>query len=506
MATETREIERKYEAETPLALPDLDGLPGVAALLGPDELALDATYFDTPDRRLLAEGITLRRRTGGDDAGWHLKLPLGPDTREELRVPLGRAVRKVPTALASLVRAHARGQALEPVGRLRTARSRWQLVDVDGGVLAEVVLDTVTAQTLGEHPTEDSWQEAEVELVGGDLALLSTVDERFTAAGARRSASKSKIGKLLGTAPRTPFHRGGKVGKKSSAIAVVLDYLREQAQALVANDVLVRRDRPDSVHQMRVATRRLRSALRTYGRIVDREHTRELGEELKWLAAELGVARDTEVMHERLVAHIEATPLELLLGPVRARVDGHYNHAWAQARKNVLAALDGQRYLDLLCRLEHVLREPPPTRLATRPARDVLPEQVARAYRKVAKAVAEAASKQGEEQEEALHEVRKAAKRLRYANEAVQGVFGKDAAKLGKAAKRLQTLLGHHQDAVVARTELRELGVQAHLAGENGFSYGLFLGRDEARSEQARAEVPELWREASKSKLRRWLA
>ncbi|MGW0517565.1 CYTH and CHAD domain-containing protein [Crossiella sp. NPDC003009] len=506
MATETREIERKYEAAEPLALPDLDGLPGVAALLGPDELALDATYFDTADRRLLAEGVTLRRRTGGDDAGWHLKLPLGPDTREEIRLPLGRN-RKVPAPLAKLVRAHTRGNDLAPIGRLRTTRRRWHLVDTEGAVLAEVVIDDVSAQTMGESATLDTWQEAEVELVNGDLALLSTVDERFIAAGAHRSTSKSKIGRLLGTPPRPVFaHTPARpLTKKSSAITVVLAYLRAHAAALVAGDILIRRDKPDAVHQMRVATRRLRSTLRAYGKVIDREQTGRLSDELKWLGAVLGEARDLEVLHHRFTQHIQDTPDELVLGPVKARVDGHYRQEAAAARKKVLAELDGQRYLDLLCLLEFALSEPPPTRLATHPAKDVLPQQVRRAYRKLDRAMTEAATKDGPEQELALHEARKAAKRARYAAEALEPVFGKNATRFRKRMKNIQTLLGHHQDAVVSRQALRDLGIQAHLATENGFTYGLFLGRDEAKAAQARTELPELWRKASAKKLRKWL-
>src|SRR5215467_16034087 len=105
MATDNLETERKYEAGADAVLPDLAGLPGVAATSGPQEFQLDADYFDTADLRLLRAGITLRRRRGGHDAGWHLKLPAGPHTRREIRLPLGRAGGRVPAELASLVKA-----------------------------------------------------------------------------------------------------------------------------------------------------------------------------------------------------------------------------------------------------------------------------------------------------------------------------------------------------------------------------------------------------------------
>src|SRR4249920_2761060 len=89
------ETERKYEAAADFTLPDLAGLAGVAAITGPRTYRLRAVYFDTADLSLAAARITLRRRTGGTDAGWHLKLPVGVDSRREVHAPLGRGAHKV---------------------------------------------------------------------------------------------------------------------------------------------------------------------------------------------------------------------------------------------------------------------------------------------------------------------------------------------------------------------------------------------------------------------------
>jgi len=133
MATEIRETERKYEAEAGASLPSLGGLAMVSAESGPVEQTLEAEYYDTADLRLIRAGVTLRRRRGGDDAGWHLKLPAGPDSRDEIRLPLGRAGRRVPAELAALVRGPARGQALRPVAQITTRRQVTKLLDDTGG-------------------------------------------------------------------------------------------------------------------------------------------------------------------------------------------------------------------------------------------------------------------------------------------------------------------------------------------------------------------------------------
>ena len=153
MAIEVTETERKYEAPQEAALPDLAGLPDVAGESDPEEQTLRAQYYDTHDLRLLRHGITLRRRTGGSDAGWHLKLPLGGDSRSEIRLPPGRSSRQVPGELAGLVRAFTRGAELRPLARITTVRQRRVLLDEAGDSLAEVADDDVSAQAVGEAAT-----------------------------------------------------------------------------------------------------------------------------------------------------------------------------------------------------------------------------------------------------------------------------------------------------------------------------------------------------------------
>jgi inorganic triphosphatase YgiF len=200
------ETEQKYDVDADFAFPDLAGLaPGVVAA-PPEVQRLAATYFDTNDLRLAGAHITLRRRTGGSDAGWHVKLPVSSDTRRELHFPLGPATGTVPSRVATLVAEWTQGEALRPIARLETRRAVRRLLDQAGRVLAEVADDQVTG-SRPVHPDAADWHEAatwrevEVELVSGTRDLLATAGKRLQAAGAQPSASASKLSRLLGAGP-----------------------------------------------------------------------------------------------------------------------------------------------------------------------------------------------------------------------------------------------------------------------------------------------------------------
>jgi CYTH domain len=223
-ADEFIETERKYDAAADFALPDLAGLDGVAAVTGPRTYRLRAVYFDTPDFSLLTAKITLRRRTGGTDAGWHLKLPAGADNRREVHAPLGRSPRKVPARLAELATRWSGRQPLQPIALLATTRRLRWLAGRDGQVLAEIADDLVRGSLPGPatgrpagsgtaaHPAgpggpggpewreASRWREVEVELGTGPRALLDSVGERLLRAGAAPSAAASKLGRLLASA------------------------------------------------------------------------------------------------------------------------------------------------------------------------------------------------------------------------------------------------------------------------------------------------------------------
>ena len=505
MSVQATETETKYEMPAGTALPPLGELPGVDGSREAGSEQLDAEYYDTADLRLIRAGITLRRRSGGADAGWHLKLPEGGYTRRELRLPLGEASGQVPGELAGLVRAYTRGEPLRPVARLATRRRLLVLLDAAGDSLAEVATDDVSAQTLGASTTLSRWREVEVELTGGDQRLLAAADTVLRNAGLRRARWAAKLEHALAgqlPEPAAP----PRLTPSSPAAQVVLGYLRQQAAVLKSLDPLVRRDEPDAVHQMRVATRRLRSTLQAFGRVIPRGDTEHLAGELRWLAGLLGGPRDAEVLAGQLQASLGEIPAGALAGPARARVQGHFEPVRAQARAELLAALDSARYLALLDELDRLIAEPPLRPGAERPARKVLPAQVRRAYRRTARRMREAGqAAAGQDTDVALHEARRAAKRARYAGEAVAPALGKPAGRFADQMKELQAVLGEHQDAVMARRAARELGTAARLAGEDPLPYGQLEEHESRRAEDLRARARGTWRRASRRRYRRWL-
>ncbi|MFF9036465.1 CHAD domain-containing protein [Streptomyces sp. NPDC014892] len=505
MADTKREIERKYESDES-GLPDLTGVAGVATVIDKGVAELDAVYYDTPDERLAAASVTLRRRTGGSDAGWHLKLPVASGVRDEIRAPLSDTL---PDELAALVRSRVREAELVPLVRLLSTRDVSELLDADGTLLAEVSVDAVVAERLTEDGRTSQWSEIEVELADdGDPAFLDKVEKKLRKAGVRPSDSPSKLARALQeTAPR----KGRKKDRKKIEAATsgepvtpadhVLVYVRAQRDAIVELDPAVRRDVFDSVHSMRVATRRLRSTFKSFGKVLDRAVTDPIGEELKWLAGELGVDRDQEVLTERLTEALDALPEDLVTGPVHARL-----RAWSRKdggtgpRSELIEALDGPRYLELLESLDAVIADPPLLKAAHGDPEKVITKAVTKDFAKVAALVEEAlAQPPGADRDLAMHEARKKTKRTRYAAEAAHPLLGKPAKALVKDMKSLQSLLGDHQDSVMAREALRDLAHQAHAApGESAFTYGLLYGREERRAERAEEALPGEWARISK--------
>ena len=492
MASEHVEVERKYDVDGSFVLPDPANLAGagVATADDPVEHALEAVYHDTADLRLARARITLRRRTGGSDAGWHLKLPGEDGARRELHAPLGRAVRTPPKALLDPLQGVLRGAPTAPVATLRNRRLVTLLRDAEGRVLAEVADDTVTASASGPDGAANlqAWREVEVELVDGDEALFAPVGTWLADAGASPSGSSSKLARVLSA--RLP--RAATTQERPTAGAVVVDAVAAQVAALQTADVDLRVDRGDAVHDLRVAARRLRSILAAFRAVLDRTATDPVREELSWLGGELSQARDDQVALAHLRHLVAAQPPERVVGPVAARLQQTELRTAVEGRDRALATLSGKRYLRLLDTLHGLLEAPPLLSEAAEPAPPAMRAALRRAGKRLRRRLRTADRAAEEHRETALHDVRKAAKRVRYTAEVAAPQAGASGKALVRATKKVQKVLGHLQDTVVTREQCRQLGVAAFAAGENPFTYGLLLGLEDARADRARARFAEM--------------
>ncbi|CAM3811220.1 CYTH and CHAD domain-containing protein [Nocardiopsis rhodophaea] len=463
------EIETKYEVSTDFELPDLTDLaPG-----GIDSAKhrLVATYFDTEEMRLAARRITLRRRTGGPDAGWHLKIPWGPDAKREFHAPLGKHGRRVPARLARLVASASRGAPLIPAARISTDRTEYALLNKPDEPLVLLADDAVSGEVLVGAEDESatrccSWREVEIELASsGTRRLQRHIGERLVSAGAAPSESGSKLLFVLGDRVPPPIPRpdGGSAGD------VVLRYLWDQVERLLDYDPRVRLDEEDAIHQMRVATRRIRTVLQVFPSIIDREATRPIADELRWLAGVLGTARDLEVLRARCATRLAELPERAAGQAITDAWLSVLDDQRRSAHSRIVRELSRTRYFSLLDELDRLRGDPPLTEKALREAPAILRSDVKRACRRMDAAHERAiTAPDAESRVTAWHDVRKAAKRTRYAATLAQPVLGTPARRIRAWATELQEILGDHQDGVALRTYLNENARRLAPAGATG--------------------------------------
>jgi CHAD domain-containing protein len=379
-----------------------------------------------------------------------------------------------------VVLAIVRLRTLQPVARISTTRTVDMLHDATGAAVAEFCDDVVTAaaEPDGEPQT---WREWELELAeDADVApdLLDRLSNRLFDAGAERAGHGSKLAKVLDAA------RGGSDEHPAAPAPASSDAVRravaEQVEELLVWDRAVRVDAWDSVHQMRVVTRKIRSLLQSSEGSFGISDDAWVLDELRLLAGVLGVARDAEVLAEKYEQALDGLPDELVRGPIRERlVDGarsRYQTGWRRS----LTAMRSERYFRLLDALEAlVATQPAPATPGEEPAQ----VSIGSAYKRIRKAAKRADTAHDEDRDEALHRIRKGAKRLRYTAAAT------GAAKVADRAKTIQTLLGDHQDAVVSRTHLSHQAETAHAAGEDTFTYGLLYQQEDDLAQRSRDQL-----------------
>jgi CHAD domain-containing protein len=465
------ELELKYDVPDGWVLPDAARVAPDGASVQVETVRLHSAYYDTLDRDLLRHGVTLRRRTGDDDTGWHLKVPRG-DARTELRLPV--AGESVPDELVSLVAALSRGERLRVIASLDTVRTVSRLVSSAGTVLVEIADDAVTATATGDAAVIQQWREVEVELGDADEQLLRQSARWLADAGAVPSRSGSKLARAVGAVPMRNRLPAG------SLAALVIAHLHEQHRAIVRGDVELRRGL-DAVHRTRVATRRFRSVLRIFAELFDEERRQRLDAELKWYAGELGIERDLQVMRRHLIEAAAALPdavRDRTIEYLSTRLDTDEQ----AARGRVLEALNGQRYAALLRDVRAFVEEPP--------AGGDLPAKKVRGYVRIARKKARrrvAAAATPPQYDERTHRARKATKRGRYTAELAAPVLGPKAEQLAERHKAIQDELGELQDAVVAAAYLERIATRA--TGRAGFGIGVLWRGEQDRAEGVRRHV-----------------
>lgn len=475
------ETERKYDADFETPLPAFGDIAGVEQVTDPADHQLEAVYFDTEGLILARHRITLRRRTGGADPGWHLKLPADKDSRVEIHAPLGQP-EAVPEELAEQLLVFTRGQELRPVARIHTRRTLHRLHGSGQVTLAEFVDDYVTAETLHPAQVGRQWREWEIELVHGDEALLGSAEQVLSQAGATRSGHPSKLARAFGTAWPPAVPAPPRARPKGSAGDAVVAYIAAQIAGITAQDPGVRQGADDAVHQMRSSCRRLRSVLSAYGRLFDADATAWLKAELKWLSRVLGKARDAEVLRDRIGELLNDQPDLLLSSPAASKITDELEAAFNSGYREALRSLGTERYFRLLEELEKFRDEPPTRPRAEKKARRVTAKLADKAIKRLHRSQKAAARQTGVEHDSALHQVRKDAKRLRHAAEALREVHRKPAVRLARDAQKLQKILGEHQDSVVARSVLLRLAGDADGPLKEDSALGHLLAAEEQRA------------------------
>lgn len=463
---EHRERELKFDVGVDWRLPDLTVLTPPGGSVQRDTAHFETTYFDTAARDLLGSRITLRRRAGDADTGWHLKVPAG-EARTEIRLPA--TGRGLPAELREVTRGVRAGAALTPLATLTTEREIHRLLDESGSALAEIVVDDVTALAVREVGVTRHWREVEVELLDGDERLLKKAASWLTKRGAAPSPSSSKLARAV----------DGDTGKPRDAATLsglVGAYLDAQADAIVRGDLDLRRGRT-AVHATRVGTRRYRSVLRVLGSIFDAERADALDADLAWFAGALGAVRDLQVLRAHLGDMIAELPPELVVGPVAERIRAALDAEEEQAATRLAALMRTKRYFGLLGQLRAWREELPVA--ADEPAEGVAGylAKAERHVRRTLKAVPKGAGR-----DEALHRVRKSAKRARYVAELSTPELGKHARRAVKRMKKTQQRLGLRQDRIVAAGFLQRVAPAAAALGEDTFTYGLLYERELARA------------------------
>src|SRR6266545_4636597 len=452
------------------------------------------TYADTDDWRLYRAGYSLRLRVsqGGTEATMK-SLSAGANgirDRTEIAEPLpAGSLETLPAGegpVGRRVRAVAGSHAIRPKFQVRTRRQTF-LVSTNGSAAAEVALDATTILVEGREPAR--LLRVEVETNGGSTPDLADFVGRMRDACGLTPASVSKFEAGLlagGLVPERSLDLGSlEISSESSIEELAFAVLRKQGGTRLGED-------PEQLHDMRVATRRIRAAMALFETALPAEVV-GVREELGWVASALGAVRDLDV----LIGQLEAwgRPAEGLDDRALGAVVGVLSADRDQARANLFQTLDSPRYERLLAKLTAVLRHEPVGASPSSRVRavDAAPPLIKERYRKVRKGGRriDRTSKPAD-----YHRLRIRAKRLRYALQFLAPVYGEGVTALIGRTVRLQNLLGAHQDAEVAMARFEAIVAEEgkDLAPAAAFAMGEIAERYAKRKAKLRRRFPKVFR------------
>jgi len=499
-ALDHQEVEWQFDADDLGSVEDwLEERPSASgfAILPEATRELSDTYYDTEDWRFYRAGYALRVRRDSKGVEATMKSLSPPEDglrrRREISEPLRsggpKTLMKARGPVGERLRALVGTRELRPLFEIRTRRQVFELRP-DGSSadncpsVGEVVLDSSEFSGVGKEATRLRRVEVEVDADLRDGAN-TFVDELRGSQGLRPAGdSKFEAGlSASGLEPEgAPDLGSTEIDAALSAGEVAFAVLREHFGAMLDNEPGVRLgEDPEYLHDMRVATRRLRATLKLYADYLPKR-ARRFERDLHWVGGSLGEVRDLDVHLERLAREASeggcGEPLEEIIAALQERR--------GEARRRMLEMLDSTRYERLLSSFAGMLRRgrsPAPTGFIL----EVAPDLVRRRYEKARKA---ADSLSEDSPPEDFHDLRKKGRRLRYALEPLQGIYGKPAQRMVELLKELQDDLGQHQDLVVAAAMLREQGVAGNLPPQTIFSMGSIAGRYTREAAEIRAAVP----------------
>ena len=501
----TTELEAKLIPGKEFRMPELAGMPDGSIAVADGVRELDAIYYDTTDLDLARWGITLRHRRGEAGRPWTLKLPEHTsDTtlaRDELR--FDGPDDAVPAEALDLVRGFTCNHELQRVARLLTTRVPMHVRDADGRVLIEIVDDSVEIRE-GTRDV-DTFREVEVEASANrprNRAALRAAVAELLEAGCRVERPVPKLVRALGPRAQQPPTVVIEPVNRHASIAELVQHLTASSVVEIRmNDPGVRHGHdPEAVHHYRVATRRLRADLHTFSRFLDDTTTNELLDELRWLGHAVGPVRDLDVLGQRFARR--APDLAELDQPSARELSAQLTASRLEAHRRLLEALRSDRYDGALRGLVAFAATPPMRTGAeqtTIPASDLARRFVRRRWKQLAEAVGAADDRPTDAQ---LHGIRISAKKCRYAAEALEPVVGRPARRFARRIEAVQTVLGDYHDTVVAEAWLRNAAVDLL---DQRVAIGGLIAAERRDGSTLRAAWPEVWRRASKKKLRSWL-